>query len=776
VRDPRSIPDRHAARLAAAGGCYVDDLDDRGCLHAAVVRAVVPHAHLHAVDSTAALELPGVVAVVDQAALDGMGAGRIRVGWVVSGQRGAENDILARDRVRFVGEPIALVLARDRYVAEDAAGLVAVETEPIAAVVGVEQALAAGAPLLHPAWGDNVLARHRVGRGDAARRFAEAPHVVGERFTIGRVAAMPMETRGAVVRSNRLTGQLDVYASVQSPHHVRGQLAEALGCPESLVRVVAPDVGGSFGAKDHLAPEIAAIAVLARETGCAVKWVEDRYEHLVACPHSREQLCDVEVAADDDGRILALRGRILFDAGAYSGAHGIGTAIYSATILPGPYDIFDYELDVIGVVTNKAPSAAYRGYGGPEATFVREGLVDRLARRLGLEPAEVRRRNLISRSAFPYRNAAGLVYDEADHVAVLERALELADFTRRPSRADDGSAVGVGIACVVQPGGFGPSRAAVDAGMIYGGFETATVRMDATGHAVLLTGMSSQGQGIDTALAQVCATELGLDPEHDVTVIAGDTAATPYSPVGAIASRGAAVGGGAVKHAAAELARRLGMTAALLLEAAPGDIVLDGGRAHVRGSGQSGIPIATVAAALQSGAIVPDGVAPGLEVTATYDPQAETTSYGAHVAVVRVDRETGEVVLERYACVHDCGRLINPAIAHGQIVGAVVQGIGGALFEEVRYGAEGSFLSGSLNDYRLATAADVPRIDAEFLELATTATPTGSRGAGEIGICGPAAAIANAIGDALGSTERHPARTPMTTRLIWELAGQAGTA
>ncbi|MDX6565852.1 MAG: aerobic carbon-monoxide dehydrogenase large subunit [Gaiellales bacterium] len=769
MQDPRSIPDRHAARLAAAGGSYVDDLDERGCLHAAIVRAAVPHARLGAIDATRALALPGVVGVFDQAALDAMGAGRIRVGWVVSGQRGAENDILARDRLRYVGEPVAVVLARDRYVAEDAVDLVVVEREPLAAVTGVEEALADGAPLLHPAWGDNVLARHHVGEGDPAGRFAEASHVVGERFVLGRAAAMPMETRGALVHVHRLTGQLDVHASVQSPHHVRGQLAEALGCAESHVRVVAPDVGGSFGAKDHLAPEIAAIALLARETGCDVKWIEDRHEHLVACPHSREQLCDVEVAADDDGRILALRGRILFDAGAYSGAHGIGTAIYSASIMPGPYAISDYELDVIGVVTNKAPSAAYRGYGGPEATFVREGLVDRLARRLGLDPAEVRRRNLISRSAFPYRNAAGLVYDEADHGQVLERALQLAGYEARPSRADDGNAVGLGIACVVQPGGFGPSRAAADAGMLYGGFETATVRMDATGHAVLLTGMSSQGQGIDTALAQVCAAELGLDPEHDVTVIAGDTAATPYSPVGAIASRGAAVGGGAVKRAAAELAARLAQTAALLLEAAPGDIVLGGRRARVRGSGHVGIPIATVASALQRGAVVPDGVAPGLEVTATYDPVGETTSYGTHVARVRVDRETGEVALERYVCVHDCGHLINPGIVRGQIVGAVVQGIGGALFEEVRYGADGSFLSGSLNEYRLPTTADVPRIDAEFLELPTTATPTGSRGAGEIGIDGPAAAIANAIGDALGSTRCHPSRTPMTPRRIWQL-------
>jgi aerobic carbon-monoxide dehydrogenase large subunit len=764
----RSIVPFGASRLAASRGRYVDDVDDSGCLHAAFLRASVPHARLRSVDPAPALALDGVVGVYDQSALDGLGAGRIRVGWSVPGQRSTENDLLARDRVRHVGEAIALVLAVDRYTAEDAADLVDVYHEPLPAVASVEAALARDVVLLHPDWGDNVLARHAVSHGDADAGFRQAAHVVRESFAVGRAAAVPMETRGAVVRHGLVAGHLEVVASVQSAHHVRSQLADVLQCPESVIRVVAPDVGGSFGAKDHLAPEIGAIALLARALGRDVKWIEDRYENLVACPHSREQQYTVELAADANGRMLALRGRLLFDAGAYCGAHGIGTALYSAAILPGPYDIRDYELEVIGVVTNKAPSAAYRGYGGPEATFVREGLVDRLARRVGLDPAEIRRRNLIRRAAFPYTSAAGVVYDEADHRLVLRRALEHAGYDRfRASSRKAG--FGIGIACVLQPGGFGPSAAAAAAGMTYGGFETATVRMDSRGGVVLLTGISSQGQGIDTALAQICAERLGVDPQRDVSVITGDTAATPYSPVGAIASRGAAVGGGAVYLAASKLAEKLRATAAHMLEAAACDIELHGGFATVIGNPTSRLPIATVAASLQRGAAVGDGMSPGLEVTSTYDPAGETTSYGAHVAVVHVDVTTGAVSLDRYVCVHDCGRLINPAIVHGQIVGAIVQGIGGALFEEVSYAPDGTFGSASLNHYRLPTTADVPSINASFLELPTSFTPTGARGAGEVGINGPAAAIANAIADAFSSANRHPDRIPMTPERVWEL-------
>jgi carbon-monoxide dehydrogenase large subunit len=765
----RSIPAREAARLVRSGGVYLDDLDDAGCLHAVFVRSPVGHALVTAVDVAAAGRAPGVRGVFHEGDLENLGAGRIRVGWCVPGQRSIDNPLLAGDRARYAGEPLAVVLADDRYLAEDAAALVDITYEPRAAVTTVEHALAAGTELLYPEWGDNVLARMTLGSGEPDAHFAGAAHLVRDRFHVGRASGVPMETRSAMARPDPLTGRLDVYASVQSTHHVRAQLADVLGCSESEIRVVAPDVGGSFGVKDHLAPEIATVALLAHRLGLAVKWVEDRGEHLAACPQSREQVWDVELAADAEARILAVRGTLWFDAGAHSGAHGIGTAVYSASLLPGPYALADYRLEVIGVVTNKAPSAAYRGYGGPEAAFVIEGLVDRLARRTGLDPAEVRRRNIIPPDRFPYTNAAGIAYDVADHRRVLDMALEAAGYDELRSERQPGSGRGVGIACVVQPGGFGPSRAAVEAGMAYGGFETAAVRMDATGRATVLTGLTSQGQGVTTALAQVCAEVLGVDAERDVTVIAGDTAVTPFSPVGAIASRGATVGGGAVSLAASELAEKLRSAAQVRLEAAAGDIELRDGVAAVRGSPGEEVPIAELAAAVTRGELLPDGVPPGLDAVATYEPSGETVSYGAHVAIVRVDSGTGDVVVERYVCVTDCGTLINPAIVEGQIAGAVAQGIGGALYEEFRYADDGSALTFTLSDYRLPTAVDVPRIDARFVETPTPVTPTGARGAGEIGINGPAAAIANAIADALGPECGHPDRTPFTPERVWQL-------
>jgi carbon-monoxide dehydrogenase large subunit len=374
---------------------------------------------------------------------------------------------------------------------------------------------------------------------------------------------------------------------------------------------------------------------------------------------------------------------------------------------------------------------------------------------------------LIAVSRFPYRNGAGLTYDVADYGRALDEALKLADIGDL-GEANASTVRGVGVACVVQRGGFGPSQPAVDAGMTFGGFETVSVRMDAAGHVTVFTGMSSQGQGITTALAQICSDRLGISLT-DITVVSGDTAITPYSPVGAIASRGVAVGGSAAHKAAGALADRLRGSAALMLEARAADIELIGGQARVRGSGRAGVDLSVVAASLQRGENVPDGMDPGLEAIATHEPTDETCSYGAHVAVVTVDRETGRVAVERYACVTDCGLMINPGVVEGQIVGAIVQGIGGALFEEVRYDASGSPLFAPSLDYRLPTAADVPGIRAGFIETATPLTLTGARGVGEIGINGPAAAIANAVADALGPGADFPAQIPMTPERIWAL-------
>ena len=756
--DPRSIRLLDAPRLVHGRGRYLDDLDEGGALHAVFVRSIYPHALIVRVDASAALAMDGVTAVHTQSDLERWGVRRLPVGWCVPGQRAVDNPLLADGRVRFVGEPVAVVLADDPYLAEDAAWQVAVEYDALPAVADAERALEPDAELLYPEWGGNVLASMQVGDGDTDAAFERAEHVIADRFHVGRSTGMPIETRAALAWLDPGSQRLELTASVQSAHHARMDLAEGLDMAESDVRVIPADVGGSFGVKDHLSPEEAVVCALARHTGRAVKWVEDRHEHLSACVHSREQVYQLELAADGEGRLLGLRGRLLLDAGASSGNHGIGTALYAASALPGPYLLDAYRLEVLGVVTNKSPSAAYRGYGGPEAAFAIEGLLDELARRLGIDSVEIRRRNLIPAGAFPYTSAGGLVYDRADHRHALDRALKLAGEAPGGAHvpAAGGRRRGVGVACIIQRGGFGPSRAALGAGMRFGGFETVQVRMDATGRVVVYTGLSTQGQGIETAIAQICAARLGIDPERDVIVVCGDTATTPFSPVGSIASRGVAVGGSAAFRAAGLLRDKLVAAAAHLLEASAADIQLMGGAAAVRGTPDRRVPIARLARALQTGEFIPEGDTPGLEAMATYEPVDETTSYGAHVAVVDVDPGTGHVTVVRYVTVTDCGVLINPRTVTGQIAGVVVQGIGGALHEELVYGEDGQFLSPTLAEYHLPTSADVPPITIELIETPTPLTPTGARGAGEIGITGPGAAIASAIADALGPNAPRP--------------------
>jgi carbon-monoxide dehydrogenase large subunit len=754
----------------------VANLAPDGALHAIFVRSPFAFARILAIDSKPALAVSGVHAVFTQRDLREMGAGTLPVGWIVPGQHAVEIDLLAEDVVRYVGDPVAVVLADSAALAEDAAELVAVDYEAWPAVPDVHGALAEDAPLLHPKWGENVMARIRVEAGDVDGAFDGAAVVLSERFSIGRSSAMPLETRAAVATYDRFMDEVTLVSSTQSPHHVRVDIASCLGRPEGSIRVVAPDVGGSFGAKDHACASEAVICLLSIRLGRGILWVEGRGEHVATSGHSREQTYEIELAADGDGRILGIRGRLLFDAGAYPSSHGIGTAIYSAAVLPSVYRFSHYRLEALGVVTNKAPSGAYRGYGAPEAAFVIESLVDALGRRLGLDPVDVRRRNILMPDEMSRPTASGCLYDPVDLPRLLNLALDRADYEsfRATQQADEAAQStvreGVGLACVVLMGGFGPSRSSVEAGMRYGGHESAIVRMDGEGKAVVLTGLPTIGQGLETALAQVCGARLGIDPERDVQVLAGDTAVTPYSPVGPISSRGAPVGASATDVAAARVAETLRRGAAALLEVASSDVELHGGRASVRGAPDTGVSIADVALAIRRGVLVPHGVDPLLEAVAVFEPPELTYSFGVHVAVVRVDTASGEVRVLRYVTASDCGTLLNPAIVRGQIEGGVIQGIGGALFEEIVYGPDGELLTVGLTDYAMPSAAEVPEVEVYLLETPTSRNPTGARGAGEIGIIGPAAAIANAVADAMGSGVAAPRRVPLTSERVWSLA------
>jgi aerobic carbon-monoxide dehydrogenase large subunit len=773
--DRRRIPLPSARRLVTGGGRYVANISAPGMLHAAFTRSVWPHASIAAIDPGPALAVPGVRAVFGFSDLERIGVGKLPVGWVLPGQHAVSNDVLARDRVRYVGEPVAVVVADSEAAAEEGADAVWVDYVPLTAITDVEQALAVDAPLLHPEWGENVMARLTTETGDVSAAFAEGAVVVADRFHVGRTACAPMEGRGALASYDRFRDEITLVSSTQCPHHVRADLAACLSRPERSIRVVAPDVGGSFGAKDNASGPEAVLCLLAAHLRRPLRWIEGRGEQLAATGHSREQVLDIELAADGHGRVLAVRGRILLDAGAYSSIHGMGTAVYALQLLPGPYRIESFRVEALGVMTNKAPSGAYRGYGAPEAAFVIEGLMDRLARQLRVDPAEIRRRNLLSPAEFPYRTATGLDYDECDLPRMLSRALKKSGYDefragRRSGGYPDGQPrEGMGIACCVLMGGFGSSRAAAEAGMHYGGYETAVVRMDADGRATVFTGLPTQGQGLDGALAQICAARLGLDPVQDVSVVSGDTAITPYSPVGPIASRGAAVGGSAVRRAADLVAGDLERAASIMLEAPPSAIELAGGRATVRGAPGQGLPVAAIASAVKQGSLQDQGVEPTLEAICSFEPPDQTYSFAIHVARVSLDPETGLVKVGRYYAISDCGTMINPAVVEGQVVGGIVQGIGGALTEEAAYSADGQPLATTAMDYLVPTAVEAPHIEAEFLETPTPRTATGARGAGELGIIGPAAAIAGAIADALGPDLEAPARTPMTPERVWRL-------
>jgi carbon-monoxide dehydrogenase large subunit len=764
-------------RLITGRGRFTDDIHLPGMLHAALVRSPVAHGLLRGVDASAALALEGVHGVLTAGDLAGLGVGELRVNTLQPGQRNVSNPVLAVDRIHYAGHPVAIVAAESPYLAEDAADLVTLEIDELPAVVDIEEALAANAPLLYPSWGTNVLAETVLEGGDVDACFSAAPVRVAGRYRLQRQAALPLEPRASLADYDSGTDEVVLWTSTMTPHLVRTMIAQACGWPEHKLRVVAPDVGGSFGPKDHAFPEDVLVCVLARRLGRPVKWIEDRREHFLATFHAREQVWDVELAADEQGRVLGVRGRILYDSGGHSSSHGIGPAVLSAAMLPGPYDIRHYRMEIVAVVTNKVPSGAYRGFGAPQATFVLERLLDRLAGRLSLDRADVRRRNLISADAMPYESITHHRYDSGDYGQAFERLLELVDyagFRRLQERArKEGRYLGIGIAPFVLAAGLASSRFLGSAGVAYGNYETALVRMDPTGKVTVFTGASSQGQGSATTLAQVCAARLGIDPERDVVVVQGDSALTPYSPAGAIGSRVAVVAGPAVLLAADKLADKVRRIAAHLLEASESDIELGNGRAFPRGSPARGIDIADLAREAHLGHNLPDEIPPALEESQLFSPATSNYPYGAHAAVVEADPGTGKFEIKRYVVVNDSGTLMNPTIVEGQIYGGVVQGIGSAMLEELVYDDAGRLRTTSLMDYLLPTAADVPDIELESLETPAPDVPGGMKGAGEVGILPPTAVLANAVVDALSPFGVEVDELPLDPNRIWRLVAGA---
>jgi aerobic carbon-monoxide dehydrogenase large subunit len=777
----RSMPRREDHRLLIGQGQYVADLELPGMLHVAFIRSPLAHARIRSVDLMRAAAAPGVVFVLTaadlQRALPPVPDHRVSmprkwraaVAHKISHPR---QPLLAADKVHHAGEAIALVVAGNRHCAEDAAALATLDLDPLPVVTDPEAALRPDAPLLHEHLGSNLIGEMTVRKGDVERALAQAPHRLARRFYHHRYCAMPMECRGVVGAYDARTDSLTIWSSTQMVHMVRGAVATTLGLPEARVRCIAPDVGGGFGVKGHPYPEEPVIAFLARRLGRPVKWIEDRREHFLCACQSRDQIHDIEIGFDRDGRILALRDHVIGDSGAYN---PIGAPIAYNTIvhLPGPYKIDHLAVTYRIVCTNKVANAPYRGAGRPEAVQAMERSIDLIAGELRLEPAEVRRRNMVGPDempysvGIPYRDGEPIVYDSGDYPAAAAKALDALggiDAFRRRQRAarEEGRHLGLGLGCYTEGTGVGP-------------FEGATVRIETTGKIYVTSGACPQGQGMETIFSQIAADEWKVAPD-DVVVALADTASIPMG-FGTIASRSTVTVSTALHHASARLLTKVFAIAANILECDTQDLELrDGGVGIVGVPGRS-ITLAQIASAARPGWDHgrPAGIDAGLEETFYYEPPTVTWAYAVHAAIVEVDVETGGVKIDRYAIAHDCGVAVNPMLVEGQVIGGTVQGLGGALLEALVYSADGQPLSVSLAEYLLPTASDLPNIDIVHQEIPSPLNPLGVKGLGEGGAIAPPVAIANAVTDALAPFGVEFNNTPIRPEQIVN-AVQAGRA
>jgi carbon-monoxide dehydrogenase large subunit len=772
----KAVPRREDMRLVRGAATYVCDVDVPGMLHMAVLRSSQAHARIVDIDIGAAERLEGVRAVITARDLSGSVL-PLPVLWRLPDQKESDIPALAGEKVRYVGEPIAVVVADSRYLAEDALELIRVEYDPLLPIVDPRRAMEPDAPVINDGWGENVGATYVFEGGDVESAFAEADEVVSAEFHINRYSGVPMEGRDAVASWDDITRTLTIWSSSQSPHSLRHQLASSLGLPEHAIRIITPDIGGGFGVKFDTYPEDLLICAVTLRLGRPVKWVEDRREHFQATVHAREQLQEWKLALKSDGTILGLRGSILCDLGAHFHIVGMGPAWSTGSLVPNLYKFSNYRAEVVAVATNKTPNSTYRGFGGPEAAFAIERLMDKAARRLVMDPAEIRQRNFVQASEFPYTNPAGSVYDSGDYARGLQRALELADYPGlRREQAElwkAGVRRGIGISCYVYVSGFCPSYLFGLVGYERSGYEPARVAIDPSGLVTVYTSMVPIGQGTETTLAQVAADRLGIDVA-DVRVIWGDTSVTPYSDFGTAGSRiNLAIG--AVSQAIDDLKEKMNRIGAHLLETEPADCEFVDGRVQVRGAGEARfVAMSEVARQAHLAHHLPPGVEPGLDVTRAYDPVDLTWGYGCHIAVLDVDVQTGELSWVKYLAVDDNGTLVNPLLVEGQVHGGVTQGIGGAVLEQLVYDESGQLVTSSFMDYLLPTFNDVPHFEVHHLVTPSPHIPGGFKGVGEGGCIPPGAAIANAVSDALGDLGVEMDRMPITPDLVWTSLRKTG--
>ncbi|MCY0897885.1 MAG: xanthine dehydrogenase family protein molybdopterin-binding subunit [Firmicutes bacterium] len=782
----QSVRRKEDVRLLTGHGQFVDDISLPGMLYAAVLRSPYPHARIRSVDVSGALRLDGVEAVITGD--DAQQLGKPMAVTLDLFTKVPTIYPLAVNKVRYVGEPVAAVAATSREVAEDAVELIVVDYEPLPPIVSIEDA-EQPTSLLYEEWGHNRQLDWQFQVGDVGSALAGADVVISEDFPHHRYTGVPLESRVCLADYRPGQGALTVWMSTQAPHQCRTLFAQSLGLPEHQITVIAPDVGGGFGTKLQINAELIPV-LLSIKSGRPVKWTEDRYENLVSGVHTRDYVCHLEVGFRRDGTMTGVKASLVGNLGCDGTCDAAGTAalLVAAAYLPGPYHVPAFGVDVVGYVTNKAPYGAYRGYGKDIANYPMERLMEMAAEKLHIDPLELRRRNVIQPDEYPYQQISGPLYDSGDYPAMIAKAREVLDYENFRRQQDEtrreGKYLGIGFAAMLEPSG-----AAVPNG-IFNGYEPATVRMTPEGQFLVFTGNQDIGQGIETTLAQVAASQFGVSVD-DVRVVFGDTNAVPYG-LGSFSSRGATYAVSAVHRASVQLANKLKRIAANILEASAADLVFTQGAVEVAGVPSRRLTLQELGnkVYLWPGpyGTVPPGDDPDLQATETFmgprvrwqpDEQGRINLYtthptGIYAAIVEVDPELGDVRLRRFVVIHDAGVIINPLIAEAQVVGGVVQGMGGALWEELRYDEEGQFLSGDLTSYLLPTAPEIPDVEVYHFVSPSPFTPLGTKGMGEGGTIPTPAAILNAVNDALRPLNVFLNDLPITPQKVRAALRQAG--
>lgn len=767
-------------KLLTGQASFIDNLTLPGMVWMHVVRSPFAHARIKSVDAQAAKAMPGVVAVWSGADLADEWAGSLPCAWPVT------EDIklpthwpVAQGKARRLGEAVAVVIAETRGQAKDAAEAVDVDYEPLPAVTDAEEAMKDGAPLVHEEFGTNVSYVWKHSSGDPDKVLADARVVIKERYLHPRLIPNAIEPRGCVVQPVPAQGELTLWSSTQIPHIVKVTLSAftMANLSESKLRVIAPDVGGGFGSKLNVYAEEAICLAAARRLGRPVKWIEERSEAYLATTHGRGHVQDVEIAATEEGKILGVRFRILVDMGSASQLITPGTPLLGAWVYMGAYTMDAYDVEFTGVFTNKTPTDAYRGAGRPEATYSLERAVDALARRVGKDPAEIRRMNFIPPFSEPYTAVSGLSIDSGNYEAALDRALELVDYDqwRKEQRArregGDVKQIGIGLSTYIEMCGLAPSQILGAIRYAAGGWDASTVRVLATGKVILSTGTSPHGQGHETTWSQIAADALGI-PYEDIEVLHGDTGLTPLG-MDTYGSRSLSVGGVALHFALQKVVDKARKIAAHELEVSEDDLEYDAGTYTVKGAPDKAKTIPEIAFAAWTAHNLPEGVEPELEATHVYDPPNFTWPFGAHICVAEVDTETGETQILKYVAVDDCGTVINPMIVDGMVHGGVAQGIAEALYEEAVYDADGNLTTGNMTNYLVPTAVEIPSLTLDRTVTPSTTNPLGVKGIGEAGTIAAPPAVVNAVIDAVSHLGVTHIDKPATPENVWRTIQQA---